>query len=91
LKSLIAEDASGMLKQLRSEDPSKALAEAKEMIGQVKPQNSRLDDRDTIVSFKNDKEKILQFYVRRVQGQYVVRDIRVRDAVERTPARRRRR
>lgn len=91
LKPLIAEDVDGLLKKLRSaEESEKAVQEAKDLIGQVKPQSTRLEDRDTIVSFKNDKDKILQFYVRRIQGEYVVREIRVREAVERTPNRRRR-
>lgn len=91
LKSVIAEDADGLLKKLRSDDPTIAVAEAKALFGNVKPLSSRLVDRDTVVSFKNDENKILQFYVRRIQGEYVVRDIRVREAVDRTPQRRRRR
>lgn len=87
LKSLISEDANGFLRDLRADDPTKALADAKEIFGQVQPVNSRLVDRDTVVTFRNNKEKILQIYVRKVQGEYVVREVRVRDAEKTAPRR----
>lgn len=89
LKSLVSEDANSLLKGLRADDPTKALAEAKELIGQVQPVSSRLVDRDTVVSFRNTNNKILQFYVRKVQGEYIVRELRVREAEDSTPRRRR--
>jgi hypothetical protein len=91
LQSLIAEDVNGLLKELRGEGEGleKALAEGKEMIGQVKPVNSRLVDRDTVVTFQNNHEKVLQFYVRKIQGEYFVREIRVKDAVKPAVNRRR--
>ena len=88
LETLIAEDADGLLKKLRS-DPEKAFDEAKEAISLWKPQNSRLGDRETLVLFRNNKDKILQLHVRRIQGEYRVRELRVLEAVTRTPVRRR--
>ncbi len=92
LKSLISEDARDakqLLQSLRADDPAKALAEAKEVIGQVQFVNSRPDDRDTVISFRNKNEKILQFYVRKVQGEYIVRELRVREATTPNPRSRR--
>ena len=83
LDSLIAEDAKGFLADLRTGKNEKALAEAKELMGRVKQINSRLEERDTVIYFQNDKEKILQFHIRKVQGEYVVREVRVRPATTR--------
>ena len=35
-------------------------------MGEVKPVNSKRIERDTVVSFQNNHDKILQFYVRKV-------------------------
>ena len=85
LKDLIAEDAKGLLGDLRADDPTQALAEAKEEFGKVQPMSSKLADRDTVVSFRNAKDKILQFYVRKTRGEeegefkFIVRELRIRD------------
>ena len=89
LKSLISEDAKGLLHDLRADDPAKALAEAKEVMGQVQFVNSRPEDRDTVIAFRNKSEKILQFYVRKVQGEFIVRELRIREATNPNPRSRR--
>lgn len=94
LKALISEDATGILRDLRADDPTKALAEAKELFGQVQPLSSKLADRDTVVSFLNKNNKILQFYVRKIRGdaegdfKYIVRELRTRDYEKPTTRRR---
>jgi len=87
LKELIAEDADEMLSRLRSE-PEKTFEEAQEIIGRWKPISSRGDNRDTIIYFLNNKNKVLQVFVRRIQGKYRVRELREREAAKKNRRRR---
>jgi hypothetical protein len=80
LDQLIADDVSGLLWDLRTSPNASVMKTAKETIGQVKPVSTRRVERDTVVYFRNENQKILQFYVRRIQGEYRVRELRIREA-----------
>ncbi len=77
LAELIDDDAKGLLGELRAENNEEALAKAKELFGRVRKNNSRLQGRDTVIYYQNDKRHIVQFFIRKVQDdKYVVREIR---------------
>ncbi len=83
-KTMVSDTASGLLKKLRENPSAETMKEATDLMGHLKPINSRRVERDTVVYFQNDNDKILQFYVRQVrQGEYEIRELRVRDAVKR--------
>lgn len=82
LAELISPSAVGMIKDLKSakSGEDEAMTKAKETISLVKPINSKKVGRDQVVAFMNDKNKVLQFYVRKVGDTYGVRDLKVREA-----------